>query len=603
MQEDSHPEATSVPAVASRKADVVSDPEAVMPLSPSLQSQAIRALHHVNTRLQRILDASGAAIWDWDIEASELQFSRAMLDLLHYPASDLARLFANLELVHPDDRSPARQLVRHHLQHRRPMRLECRLRLGNGGYRWFRVTAESTWANDEKMPAHSTGSIVDITEQRQGNARIYQMARQDALTEIPHRLQFNAALVRAIDEADRSGKGFALIIVNLDDFHSINDSFGQAFGDALLKEVAALLRRTVPAGECVARLGGDEFGIILGSSGNSDSARICGETILAALCEERTGPLADARVSACIGVSCYPGHGETPDELLLNADVALMKAREEHQETGCCVVYDPETDAVPRFRRTLDQHLELALESGQFCIDYQAEATLPARHVVAAEALLRWQHPERGRLGPMEFIGSAESSGLIVALGQWLLDQVCRDLCAWLGVESRARIAINLSPVQVTRGDVVTTIAEALDRHGCPARCLEVEVTEHVLLHDLTRARDVLGQLHDLGVLVSLDDFGSGYSSLAYLQQLPIDKLKIDRVFVSRMLLDDNSRIITETIINLAHSLGLQVLAEGVETEGQAELLQALGCDLVQGFLIARPQSFERFIRSLHRVG
>ena len=573
-----------------------------MPPSTPVLAQAISALHHVNARLQRIMDASGAAIWDWDIDADDLQFSATMLDLLQYPARDLAPLFTSLKLLHPEDHRYIRRQLRRQLRHRRPVLLECRLRLGNGTYRWFRVIARFQWSGDEFLPLHSSGSVVDITEERRGNARALRIARQDPLTEIPHRLQFNESLARAIADPDLAGAGFSVIIVNLNDFRSINDCHGQAFGDALLKDVAAVLRLTVPQAETIARLTGDEFGIITASGDSEEVLVSCGESILAALRNERGGPLGRARVTACIGISCYPSHGETSDELLLNADVALGKAREKRQESGSCMVYDPATHAIPRFRRNLDHHLEQALAAEQFCIDYQAEATLPARHVIGAEALLRWQHPERGRLGPGEFIAAAESSGLIVALGQWLVDQVCRDLRAWLDVESRARIAINLSPVQMTRGDVVTTIADALARHGCPARCLEVEVTEHVLLHDLVRAREVLGQLHDLGVLVSLDDFGSGYSSLAYLQQLPIDKVKIDRVFVSRMLLDANSRIITETIINLAHSLGLQVLAEGVESEPQAKLLQALGCDLVQGFLIARPQPFTGFIQSLQRT-
>ncbi|MDX1442565.1 MAG: GGDEF and EAL domain-containing protein [Gammaproteobacteria bacterium] len=556
-------------------------------------------LENARHRLEMVMHASGAALWEWDVENNEYHFSRQLLESLDYEPDVLARMLRTHHLVHPAEKRRLEKAVKRHLATRKPIDIEFRLRLADGRYRWYRLVGDSEWSEDGERPTHFAASLTDIDDRMRGEAVIERLSKHDVLTDIPNRLRFTEELEQAIAEADGDDQRIALLVLNLNDFKSINDSFGYAVGDAVLKQVAEVLQHSVKGFDVAARLGGDEFGIILKRIEQKDHVATICRKILGALRDARHGALRDHRITACIGVTAYPGDGVSPHELLMRTDFALLKARQQRQQEGAFAFYDPEQDQEPRYRRRLEQHLEEALENEQFCIDYQPEATLPERRIIAAEALLRWQHPERGRLAPGDFIAAAESSGLVMEIGEWVIHQVCRDLQQWLQVSDQARVAVNLSPVQMAHGDVAGTIAAALDRHHIPAECMEVEVTENVLLHDLDRARDVLNRLHEMGVWISLDDFGSGYSSLAYLQQLPIDKVKIDRVFISRMARDSNSRIITETIIRLAHSLNLQVLAEGVETQRQAELLHELGCDFMQGFLLARPQPFADFLSAL----
>lgn len=560
---------------------------------------AARALEVSNERYRMVLEASGAAIWEWKPAEDSFYFSPNLQQLLDYPEHSLRAALRELALVHPDDRQGVSRAIRLHLRSRRPLDVECRMRLSDGRYCWFHVVGNAEWDEGRRVPARLTGSITNIDDRMRKEAIIERLAKHDVLTDIPNRARFGEKLEDAILEADAEGTHFALLLLDINDFKLINDTLGYRVGDQVLQQVADQLQHLIKGYDIVARIGGDEFGVILKRMRKGADVASVAARVLQDLHDSRDGPLAEARLAVSIGIACYPGDGSNSQALFVHGDMALQQAKRRSRRSGSYVFFDAEQDLEPRHRRRLEHELDDALEQGQFSVEYQPEVMLANRSVVGAEALLRWNHPERGRLLPAEFIAAAESSSLIVAIGDWVIDRVCADLQQWMQLSDKARIAINLSPVQLAQGDVVNSIARALRRYHCPAWCLEVEVTENVLLHDLELARKVLSELHELGVLVSLDDFGSGYSSLAYLQQLPIDKVKIDRVFIHRLLHDQGSKVITETIIRLAHTLNMQVLAEGVEQAEQFAMLSELGCDFAQGFFIAKPQDFKHFIAAM----
>ncbi len=423
---------------------------------------------------------------------------------------------------------------------------------------------------------------------------IYQ-ARHDDLTGLPNRLLFKERLSREIAFAQRESRNLALLYIDLDRFKSINDSLGHSAGDQLLEQAAQRLRRCIRESDTVARLGGDEFAIVLPSIAGVRSATTVAEHILVAFSESFAVAGQECYVSASIGITISPVDGNDSEELLRKADTAMYRAKD--GGGGRFVYFEEQMNIEAIERMTLEREMREALLRDEFVLHYQPQLDLRTGRIAGAEALLRWNHPTRGLVAPGVFIGAAEETGLIEEIGRRVIFGACVQHAAWRAAGGRPpRIAINVSGRQFRRGDLVQLVGDALRKTATPASALEIEVTESLFLDESTNALATLDQLRRMGLKVAIDDFGTGYSSMAYLKRLPVDVLKIDRSFITDLVADDDARVIAEVIITLAHALRKSVVAEGVETVDQLDLLRSWGCDTIQGYYFSRPLAPERFV-------
>lgn len=432
-------------------------------------------------------------------------------------------------------------------------------------------------------------------EHRRLTDRLSYQAQHDALTGLPNRFLLGDRLEHAIAYANRHRSGLAVLLLDLDGFKYINDSLGHQAGDEVLVEASRRLRSVTRQVDTVARIGGDEFCLVASDVRNADDALKIAETCLEALRKPILVAGHEYTVSASIGISCYPEHGEAPELLQQHADTAMYHAK--FNGKNGFQVFTPELNVHLRERVQLMSDLRGALDGGQFRLEYQPQF-LADGELVGFEALLRWDHPERGAIPPSTFIPIAEETGLVVPIGKWVLDQACRQVAVWraAGYEN-LRVAVNVSTLQLERQDWVETISAALKSNGLPPSALELELTESVVMKNCERAAERLTELRTLGISAAIDDFGTGYSSLKYLQNLPIDTLKIDQSFVRNLDPVSNGEsgngAIVRAIVTLAQQLGLRVVAEGVETNDELAMLRRLGCDLVQGYLFAKPMRVE----------
>ncbi|TGD94682.1 putative bifunctional diguanylate cyclase/phosphodiesterase [Methylobacterium nonmethylotrophicum] len=422
-------------------------------------------------------------------------------------------------------------------------------------------------------------ACVDVTEQRRAERRIAHMAHHDALTGLPNRVLFH----RRLAEAVATGRPVGLLCLDLDHFKLVNDTLGHPAGDALLRQVAERLRACLPADGLVARLGGDEFAVL--SALPSPALIGLADAIVAALGRPFALPdHQDVTVGASIGIALAPEHGEDPDVLLRKADTALYAAKAGGRRTRR--LFEPAMDAALQGRRALERDLREAIAAEALEVHYQPLVATGSLAVTGCEALLRWRHPERGFVSPATFIPVAEETGLIAAVGEWVLARACREAAGWPG---GVRVAVNLSPAQFRTPDLVGTVARALAESGLHPARLELEITEQVMLEETTANLAVLHQLRALGVRIAIDDFGTGYASLSYLRVFPFDKIKIDRSFTAALGREATAVAIVQAVIGLGASLGMTTVAEGVETEAQLAALRRSGCGEVQGFLFSRP--------------
>ncbi|MDG9923604.1 MULTISPECIES: EAL domain-containing protein [unclassified Pseudomonas] len=424
----------------------------------------------------------------------------------------------------------------------------------------------------------------EILRVKDSEASFTHLAQHDALTNLPNRLLIRDRMEQAIGRARRDDEQVALLFLDLDNFKTINDSLGHAAGDELLQEVARRLKDTVRDIDTVSRQGGDEFLMVL-----ADVADLAAVSSVAALVQQKLAqPFAlkgmQIVTSISIGISLFPGDGDDFDTLLKHADLAMYQAKSAGRNGFC--FFDEQMNADTHERLALELDLRQALRRDEFVLHYQPIVDLHGGRLLAAEALLRWQHPQRGTLGPDRFIRVAEQSGLIVEIGEWVLGEACRQAMLWQAAGlPRFAVSVNLSAVQFRRGNLEVMVRAALDRFGLAPACLELELTESILLQDSAQLR----RLKELGVKLSIDDFGTGYSSLSYLQRFQVDKLKIDQSFVRGLTGNAQDQAIVTAIVQMARSLGLHTTAEGIEDEATRALLAELGCDQGQGYLFARP--------------
>lgn len=476
-----------------------------------------------------------------------------------------------------------------------PVEFRCRHQRGY----WAEVEAVATNLTEYPGVRGILVVVRDISERRQAEERIHHMAHHDPLTGLPNRrlLAEQAALVIAL--VNRNKGSLALLFCDLDRFKDINDSLGHVVGDILLIQVASQLKNSLRDTDTLARLGGDEFMILLPEAGRDDAARVA-DKILTMLREPVA--LADHQltVTGSIGISLYPHDGETFQDLFKNADTAMYQAKQAGR--NAFRFYNAAMNAASLERLTLISALRKAVREGQLRTYFQPKVDLVDGRVIGAEALVRWQHPEEGLIPPGRFIPLAEDNDLIVAIGCWVLEDVCRQLAAWREAGlPHLSVAVNIAARHFCTSCLVENMEALLERYGLPHEALELELTESTVLEAGTETLTTLQELRQLGFTLAIDDFGTGYSSLAYLKNLPITALKIDRSFVCDLAHDPGDCAIAAVIVTLGHSLGLKVVAEGVETEQQREILLEQGCDFAQGYLFSRPLPAAEFVEWLGR--
>jgi diguanylate cyclase (GGDEF)-like protein len=438
----------------------------------------------------------------------------------------------------------------------------------------------------------------EIVEREQSEARVRHLAHHDTLTGLGNRALFRERLIRGLGAVDTHGGQLAVLFIDLDEFKLVNDTLGHRIGDLLLAAVAQRLRSCVDEPDTVARLGGDEFAMIRTPSVRPDQVSRLADKIVEAIASPYDIEGHHVVLDCSIGIALAPQDGSDPDLLLGNADLALYRAKAEGR--GTCRFFEAEMNARAQARRVLELDLRQALSAGQLEPFYQPLFNLAAGAISGFEALLRWRHPERGMISPADFIPLAEEIGLIVPLGEWLLRHTCTEAAHWPG---EPKLAVNLSAVQFRAGNLLAGVMNALAASGLPPQRLELEITETVLLSNNERILDALHQLRALGVRISMDDFGTGYSSLSYLRTFPFDKIKIDQTFIRDLFCQDGNKAIVRAVVNLASSLGMATVAEGVETAGQLEWLRSERCTEVQGYLISPPVPATDVRALLARVG
>ena len=433
------------------------------------------------------------------------------------------------------------------------------------------------------------GVMVDVTAQKVSEQRLFQLAHYDSLTNLPNRQTFSERIRHAIAVATRRGASLAVMFVDVDHFKTINDSLGHEAGDRVLRVVAERISGCLRESDTVARIGGDEFVILLEESGDSfDSFEVVAAKLAKSVALPVTVNGYDLFVELSMGICVFPQDGQDAETLLRNADTAMYKAKGSGR--NCWRFFDESMARSVARKLELETALRRAVERGELALMYQPQVALDSKDIVGVEALLRWNRPNLGTVPPLEFIPLAEESGLIVSIGDWVLETACMQAAKWIR-EKRTplRMAVNISARQIHHKDFVQQIARILTATGLPAEMLELEITESSILENLDETVRKLQQLKMMGMTIAIDDFGTGYSSLSYLKQLPLDRLKIDRSFVKDTPEDRDDCAIVQTIVAMSASLGLSVIAEGVETREQAEFLQSRGCNEIQGYLISKP--------------
>jgi diguanylate cyclase (GGDEF)-like protein/PAS domain S-box-containing protein len=446
----------------------------------------------------------------------------------------------------------------------------------------------------EGRPSHYVAIASDMSERRESEKKIHMLAFYDVLTGLPNRALLHERLGEMVRAAERDGTTFAVMFMDLDRFKYVNDTLGHAIGDKLLQTVAERLLQHVRDGDTVSRLGGDEFVVVLRATGAEGASVVAGKLLLA-LAQPYDLDGVQVITKASIGISLYPENANDVESLIKNADVAMYRAKEEGRNNYQFFV--PEMNFRANQVFSLEKDIRLALERNEFLLHYQPQVRLADGKICGAEALIRWQHPEKGYVSPADFISVAEETGQIVQIGEWVLETACAQLAEWrkLGMH-RFPMAVNLSIRQLRQQTLADTVADVLKRNGLVGGDLELELTEGIMMGDTQSALDFLTRMHEMGVHLSIDDFGTGFSSLNYLKRLPLDKLKIDQSFVRDIETDDSDAAIVRSIISLGHRLNLQVIAEGVETHEQLDFLRVRGCDEIQGYYFSRPLTADKFV-------
>jgi diguanylate cyclase (GGDEF)-like protein/PAS domain S-box-containing protein len=489
-------------------------------------------------------------------------------------------------MIHDADRDAVLQMSAQIIAGRTPPPLEHRIVHRDGSVHWIKNTAVTRFDQQGRLTAYD-GLVSDITERKQAEEDFRRAAYYDSLTGLPNRELFYDRLQQALVHSKRHEGMIAVMLLDLDRFKEINDTLGHRAGDLLLRSAAERLKGCVWESDTVARHGGDEFTFLFPGIRQAQDAAIIAKKIIQKLNEGHLLLNEELFITASIGISLYPVDSDDADTLIRFADVAMYQSKAQGGSTY--QFYTHSMNAEAHRRLLLEGNLRKALEREEFVLHYQPQVDLATGRIMGNEALIRWQHPTFGLLAPREFIPVAEDTGLIIPIGEWVIEKACEQNRAWQEAGCRPlRMAVNLSMRQFRQNDVTKVVAEALEKSGLQASFLDLELTESVIMKDAAQTIETLRELKSLGVHLTIDDFGTGYSSLRYLKDLPLNAVKLDQSFVSTLPGGSNEAI-SKTIIALARNLQLRVIAEGVETAGQLECLRNLGCEEVQGYLFSRP--------------
>ena len=562
--------------------------------------QAFEALARSEERLAEAQRLAQLGHWDWNLEGSEVHRSDELLRILGVRRDRFPPEYrALLPLLHAEDRDLLAAALSAALERAQPYSLECRLLRADGSVGILHEQAVVT-CDAAGKPVRIHGTTQDITERRRNEERLRTLALYDPLTGLPNREFFREQFGHSLAHAERIGRSLAVMMLDIDRFKRINETFGHGAGDQLLKEVGARLAQTlrdadyvtradfVPADQNLARLGGDEFTIMLASLARpEDVAKVARRILEMVACPIMLNG-EETVVTASIGIAVYPADGADTDTLLKNADSAMYFAKEQGKNNY--QFFSSTMNARSFQKLSLENGLRKALERDELRLHYQPKVDALSGRISGVEALIRWQHPDLGMVAPNDFVPLAEETGLIVPIGEWVLHTACAQLARWHAAgHAGLTVAVNMASPNVAQKEFVESVAATIRGAGVAPEAVEIEVTERVLMQDMKATIAKLTALKASGVRLSVDDFGTGYSSLAYLKKFPIDTLKIDRSFVRDVIGSREDSAITSAIIALGQSLGLEVVAEGVETEEQAAFLRQKGCHLMQGYLFGRP--------------
>lgn len=551
-------------------------------------------------RYSFVIEASDMGIWDHDMSAGFCFYSTKWYDICGLqPEDDTLNEEVWYEYIHPEDAGQVRNRMEAYLQKRTEVfDCEYRIRRRDGTLRWIRSIGKALWDRDGN-PVRMAGSHTDITDKKEYENRIQHMAYYDALTGLYNRARFEE---QAIALLNQRCDGAALFFIDIDNFKYVNDSFGHTFGDSLVVEVAKRITDIITEGSMAARLGGDEFAVFLPEVHDIMEVQAYADELLGVLNINFSTCGITLNISASIGIAVYPEHGRDFEELLKNADTAMYKAKESGKRNYA--FFDQGMDIVVYERITLESNLRRAIENNEFVLYYQPLFDLKTRKLRGFEALIRWNHPVQGFMPPAKFIPLAEETELIIPIGVWTLKTACGFIKQFHDDEcTDVYISVNVSVIQLLQDNFVDVVLEILQETGLNAEFLELEITETVLMECIESSLQKIMKVREKGVRVALDDFGTGYSSLTYLKQLPLTTLKIEKEFIHNIVKHKQDKDITESIIQLAHTMGLHVVAEGVETMEQLECLAKYDCDIIQGYLVGVPlpeeeaMKAERFFR------
>jgi len=582
----------TVPALISGTLSELSGEVCAMCLAKDMSSQkeAEERLRGSEERFRGIFESAPIGIMLVELEGTIFQANRFAAQLLNYEKDHLDRLHISRLLQEQDRQRLKENLARLKDSNAAPISSEQRMLCQNGPEIWTNSHIMLQRSSDG-TPLYYIVQIADITDLKQGQQRMEQMAFYDTLTNLANRRLFHDRLTQAIEHAIRTNRAAALLYLDLDNFKRVNDTLGHEIGDSLLREVAGRLKQCVRKEDTVARPGGDEFTILLNEITTPSDAGMVAEKILNHLREPITISGHPLVVTTSIGITLLPGDGADPNVLTKNADLAMYKAKERGRNNYQFYSEDLNTNAVARLRT--EYETRQALENKEFRLFYQPKVSLKTMQIVGVECLIRWDHPERGMLGPDQFIEVAEETGSIIDIGTWVIDEAfaaAQEINRTS--ESPLHIAINISPRQFRDPNLTTTIRRCIRETDMNPEHIELEITETMLMQDAAAAEETVRNLSDLGVRLAIDDFGTGYSSLSILKRFPINTVKVDKSFVMDIPDNPDDVAITRAVIAMAHELKMEVVAEGVETREQLQFLADLDCEYAQGYLFSRPVPF-----------
>lgn len=565
------------------------------------KKRAEEELHIANNRLKLAIEGAGEGVWQVDVKRNKISYSPLFEQIVGRSRAELGDDPDNwFALVHPEDLPRCRTLLTRHLEGKTPSySCEYRVRRKDGNWMWLHSRGVLVEKSATGEPLRVAGMVKDITERKESDERIWNLANFDTLTGLPNRQMFRDRLNQEVLNTRRRNSAAALLFIDLDGFKQVNDLFGHDAGDMLLLQAAQRIKQCVRDTDTVARLGGDEFTIILGDLHSTDHVEQVAQKVLDTLARPFSIGSEKAFLSGSIGISLCPNDAETPEELIRKADQAMYAAKRGGKNQFSYFTQEMDEKAHTRLR--LIQELRGAIQAEQISVHYQPIVELKSGLVFKAEALVRWAHPIFGNVSPSQFIPLAEESGMINAIG----DHVFREAASTVKrlntlLETPLQISINKSPIQFGSKEQDKWL-DYLAQLELPPDCVTVEITEGVLLDVSENVSSKLFEYRDAGIQVAIDDFGTGYSSMAYLQKFDIDYLKIDQSFIKDLSTNQENKAIAESIIVMAHKLGLKVVAEGVETAEQLELLKEAGCDYGQGYFFSRPLSTLDFAAMLVR--